>query len=748
MSHVQSCAVSGHADKVGESDFATLLRSLSDDFAGQIDDRSQVANAIAAQTLQLSEILEEWRAGQERLTSAIEQLSNKLCGAPSEVAPARPSEPCICTPCSSLACVAGRWEEAKSCAAAGGHCCADVQTTRPQPAQAMSGSDPLSAPRRLSVTVKGAHKVGAARQRLGAGSAGAPDVHCTCYVFGKPSGGFRTTSRQGSDPVWNHSGVIDDWHPGESLVFEATDGGERLGLAYLGDTWGLNMGMVFDGELILARMPDGVAGILRVRVEVAEKPPDVGNIAAGEAGSPAVGPRVGQTAPTASAATGRLESERDGSSAPAGNSVLAMPIPASDVTEIVPQYLPTSVGGKLRWLPLVQASIKVYRICSISTKSMTFEADFTVHLDWQDDSLIGCGSDLNALDWDTTFFNPCVYVHNAKEDDQWQQGYDQHPRWFPSAASSDRRLRKTMRFKGVLFMEPSDLSAFPYDLQALPIKLKTRPCRGIGNRLRSLGGSKAPREASHWLLRDSEYMVETQGYKDSPVKGYGHYCSDVCFSACSEFNVQSISGKANSAGYDTTILVDRPPKSSYTWQIIMAHVLHFAAFFSLWDQVSPDLSSRLSITLTVALTLAATNARRPQAIEDTPLVTIYDWAMHICIMNTFFISVAGSASVTLCGGYRDDVPQYLSDVYARHEELCRYSWCGSHHLDCTWLLGATLFYLVLVACLLLHLRRKRSLLANAFAELGMLDKEDSRTSPWVRDRWCDVSNTRVVPAAH
>lgn len=716
------------------SALSSVLGKLSQDLAEQRAERTHLANAITMLTRRLCEISEEERAGRERLTHAIEKLAGRVNSggiaaddhhaaqdvddrsAPDADTPKdRSAAPSACIP------LLRTMETPPEIQAA----CSLSSTSVQGQLTLRSATDSIS--RTLRVTIVQARQVCCAsgRETLGPAMAEPCDAYCQCYVHGKPGSGFQTPMVRSTDPVWNHTAVIDGWRPEDSLVFEVKDqrdwpSSDALGTAKISQTWGHQLGKVLDGELHLAQENPRAGSVhsLWVRIEVAE-----------DSSSPR---------------------QKDCKSTPAE---LAPPLQ--------PRYLPHNEdGNSVFWLPLVQVGVKIYRVGSVDTSSMTFEADFTVHLDWRDDSLTGYVGELTSLDWERKFFNPIVYIHNAKQvGDAWQHGYDKIPRWYPSAGSKERRLRKTLRFKGTLFMEPGDLSAFPYDLQILPIKLKARPCRGLGEVLRNGDGSKANKEAYTWGLKDSEYMQSDKDYLMARHKGNGQFCSDIADEMLMEFNVRAVGGRQRHEGYQVNVMVERPLASSYTWHLISVNVLHCLAFFSFWDQVSPDLSSRLSITLTVALTIAASSSVRPAAIKEAPHVTVYDWSMYVCIASVTFISVGNIVSVTCCGGHHTDAPGYLRDVYERYNQWCGYSWCGSNYLDCHFLLAATFFYLCLFSLILIYRRKKRYECEKTFVKLGILEHSPVHKPGWAAlgtfslatcsaSTTCETSHTKVVPVAN
>merc|ERR1711879_852004 len=211
-----------------------------------------------------------------------------------------------------------------------------------------------------------------------------------------------------------------------------------------------------------------------------------------------------------------------------------------------------------------------------------------------------------------------------------------------------------------------------------------------------------------------------QDYVKARHKGNGQFCSSTADEMLMEFNVRTVCGRQSREGYQANVLVERPLASSYTWHLISVNVLHYLAFFSFWDQASPDLSSKLSITLTVALAIATSGSVRPVAIKEAPHVTVYDWSMYVCIASVTFICLANMVSTTNCGGHHPDAPQYLKLVYERNKSWCGSSWCDSNNLDCLFFLAANVLYLFLFSCILVHLRRKRHDSEKAFVELGIL----------------------------
>eukprot|EP00427_Karlodinium_veneficum_P052060 CAMPEP_0169367388 /NCGR_PEP_ID=MMETSP1017-20121227/33636_1 /TAXON_ID=342587 /ORGANISM="Karlodinium micrum, Strain CCMP2283" /LENGTH=519 /DNA_ID=CAMNT_0009465413 /DNA_START=18 /DNA_END=1574 /DNA_ORIENTATION=+ len=344
----------------------------------------------------------------------------------------------------------------------------------------------------------------------------------------------------------------------------------------------------------------------------------------------------------------------------------------ADFAGMEPRYEPhnftTARNDEItQWLPKVEVSVKMYRVNEVDTASMTFQADFVIHLDWEDVNLKDFQGDLRLLDWDKKFFNPKVSIYNAKDvNEGWLDGADTIPRWYPSRKPPpgvERHLRKTMRFRGLLYMSRADMRCFPFDIQFLPIHIKAAPCRNLENVLSNRDGSKVPKDAFKFYLDDSTLMCADKDYIEAEHKG------------CGNFVQKGINGQPGIDAYRVSIFVERPFLGSYAWNLVIMNVLAWLAGTSFWDGASPDVSSRMSITLTVILTIAVSS--RPVAIEKTTYVTMNDQCQQMCLAIATIVSFLNVINVQICGGHHPESPMYMQEFYLESKSFCEKSWCGS-----------------------------------------------------------------------
>mmetsp|Transcript_63366 Transcript_63366/g.151206 ORF Transcript_63366/g.151206 Transcript_63366/m.151206 type:complete len:903 (+) Transcript_63366:141-2849(+) len=396
--------------------------------------------------------------------------------------------------------------------------------------------------------------------------------------------------------------------------------------------------------------------------------------------------------------------------------------------------------GLRRELPEVQVALKIYHIGCVDTALMTFDTDFTCHLDWRDRNLAGLTvEDLRELDW-TKFFNPVLSIDNGKGDSGWLEGADTVPRLYcnypeesssfpvtPRGVRDDEAftkgpwLRKTMRFRGPLTLAAADLRCFPFDVLVLPIRLKAVRCRNLklGN---TLDGA-SHRDRVH--LVDDGRMTRDEEYRDAEprLRGKGHHITRSADRAMLEFDICGVSGglpsdELRTDMYEVKVVVRRPLLSNHCWDVITMNLLVLLAAASFWDSSAPELSSRLGITLTVVLTLAAFTSARPAAIQKAPYVTFHDWCEQVSLLLVILIAVQNVVAVTLCGGEHEEAPSHMTEIFERHSSSCEFSWCMSRAIDCHALLVLLIFWALLFLYSIIWVSRtRRNAVQGAYMEL-------------------------------
>mmetsp|Transcript_27021 Transcript_27021/g.62420 ORF Transcript_27021/g.62420 Transcript_27021/m.62420 type:complete len:865 (-) Transcript_27021:45-2639(-) len=396
--------------------------------------------------------------------------------------------------------------------------------------------------------------------------------------------------------------------------------------------------------------------------------------------------------------------------------------------------------GHRRELPEVQVALKIYHIGCVDTALMTFETDFTCHLDWRDPNLATfTAEELKDLDW-TRFFNPVLSIDNGKGDAAWLEGADTVPRLYcnspvesssfpvtpPGVCDSEAAikgpwLRKTMRFRGCLTLSVANLRCFPFDVLVLPIRLKAVRCRNVtlGN---TLDGT-SHRDRVHLIddgrmTRDEEYCEA-----EARLRGKGHHITRAADRAMLEFDICGVSGgcpsdETRTDMYEVKIVVRRPLLSNHCWDVITMNLLVWLAATSFWDSSAPDLSSRLGITLTVVLTLAAFTSSRPAAIQKAPYVTFHDWCEQVSMLLVILIAVQNVVAVTLCGGEHEEAPSFMVETFQQNGATCEFSWCMSRGIDCQAIVVLLVAWtLLLVYSVVWVIVARRKAVQGAYLEL-------------------------------
>lgn len=408
-------------------------------------------------------------------------------------------------------------------------------------------------------------------------------------------------------------------------------------------------------------------------------------------------------------------------------------VPSESSANPEPRYRPhVGVDGLLYEFPEVQVAVKINQVSNVDTKQLTFEADFVCFLDWCDPNVADTPSDeLKTLDW-TQYFNPQIEVDNAKDKSGWLDGMDDIPRRPRTAAGAEGsssidtlmggcsslalgpRLRKTMRFRGVLSMSAVNLKCFPFDIQMLPIKLKAARCRGLA--LGTPSVSWAQREQVSRVHLTDGLVPRTPGYLESHIRavGQGHYAMPSAGDSLLEFRICGLTGYHQDPHrgdiYDVSIFVARPFFASYFWDLVIMNLFVMLAATAFWDTAAPELSSRMSISLTVILTLAAYTSSRPEPIAKAPYVTFHDWCEQMSMFLVTGISAQNVFAVVMCGGQHGEAPPYMVAEFQDNQERCALGWCKSRSVDCQGLVVLLVTWLLLIvySCIWLVRTRRRA----------------------------------------
>lgn len=360
--------------------------------------------------------------------------------------------------------------------------------------------------------------------------------------------------------------------------------------------------------------------------------------------------------------------------------------------------------------PEVEVATKIFYISNVDTADLKFEIDLLLMIDWVDENFRDMKEkELHYLDWEETYFNPCVILENSvAADDSFGEGRDDIPRFDkvdhatgrPVPDEKDRIwLKKTQRWRGYMAMEDVDLSCFPFDMQVLPIVIKALPLR------LNAGRSRQPR-LTHPTKRlfDGEYRRTVERADEYALKhtGGGQFIGPMVEEQLTEFHLKGVRGLtdaecmrqknklqakvASGECYQVQVFVARPLFSSYCWDLIIMTFLVLLSATSFWDTASPDISSRLSISLTIILTLAAYTSNRPAPISKTPTFTFQDDYEIWCLYLVILVSIMNIISVVTCGGDHQNSPEFMQKQFEENEQLCSLSmYCGSREIDCGFL---------------------------------------------------------------
>eukprot|EP00746_Dinoflagellata_sp_MGD_P122479 gnl/MRDRNA2_/MRDRNA2_57358_c0_seq1.p1 gnl/MRDRNA2_/MRDRNA2_57358_c0~~gnl/MRDRNA2_/MRDRNA2_57358_c0_seq1.p1 ORF type:complete len:1240 (+),score=223.80 gnl/MRDRNA2_/MRDRNA2_57358_c0_seq1:122-3841(+) len=405
-------------------------------------------------------------------------------------------------------------------------------------------------------------------------------------------------------------------------------------------------------------------------------------------------------------------------------------------------------------LPEVEVSMNVNSISCFHHENMTFLADFTVMLDWLDDSLemdkhFKKKGDNNKEDsyyfvpWveeQCMVFNPLVIVENAGKELSPLQGADDTPRigGLLHVAEGDCGtvrevlwLKKTMRFRGHLSCGNNDLSLFPFDTLKLEIRIsglkpkgpsndpdfvnvvrKYRSPRLVDPVIRPLHPSlKGKYENGHRLI---EFEKDRSGFAlgELELEAYGSMPG----------------GETSMQDHYALILGFQRNWSRYTFDFLIQIVMVILSIIS--NFVDPfheeALSNRAGISMMLMLTLVTFTMERPTAIEFVSCSTIHDRFKRMCVMVTVCNAVAASFVVIYC---RQTV---LIEGIDREETL----WCAHSPYGTTWadslILGILLIIMIVIharlICEVVHERHQQMVYLNEQIETRTRDGLERRGS--------------------
>jgi len=356
--------------------------------------------------------------------------------------------------------------------------------------------------------------------------------------------------------------------------------------------------------------------------------------------------------------------------------------------------------GNYAKTPDVEVGVHVHKLRNLDTAKMEFEAVVDVFLEWKDHNMIGKkGEDLLKLDWENDFFNPVINIANSsdtlvikgintknhiprfrrkkhdglpkvEEDIDEQTGQPILTTW----------MKKQYQIAGIFKMQSLTLEKFPCDMQKVTLIIKAESFR------------------THPIFKNAPNLKKTTNWTEDDALAI--YCDE-----CSLLQYKIIAKNAGPrARADTQaatpgdtnrnakapredqfvveIWVERLKRSHHWYALMFVFVLPLLCSFSIWDMASASISSRLSICLLIILALAEYTSHRPQPIERSTQITLWDKVLIVIFAFNALLVVTNTVSVTLCGGDHPEAPPYMTEIYNHHQEICGPGWCYSRKIDC------------------------------------------------------------------
>lgn len=358
--------------------------------------------------------------------------------------------------------------------------------------------------------------------------------------------------------------------------------------------------------------------------------------------------------------------------------------------------------------PEVEVGIHVHKLRNLDTAAMQFEADIDVFLEWRDDNMKDMtGEKLLELDWANDFFDPEITVSNASTlRVKGMEVKNNIPRFKKKSHDGRPRLqdggywmKKRYQFGGVFKMQTMSVEKFPCDLQKMSIIIKAES-------FRTHPIFKVPpslKKSTYWGEEDALAIFcdesSLQQYKIIAKRSLPMSRSDLGKLSAKDPMVVKKADRCDH--FVVEIWAERLQRSHHWYSLMFVFVLPMVCMSSVWDIASPSISSRLSICLLVILAMTEYTSHRPSPIEKSAYMTTWDWVLIINFVFLSLLLITNTVSVTICGGFHEEAPQYMQDDYQNHEETCSMGWCYSRKIDCTILL---VFLSLFVALLMgLHL---------------------------------------------
>mmetsp|Transcript_1444 Transcript_1444/g.3280 ORF Transcript_1444/g.3280 Transcript_1444/m.3280 type:complete len:744 (-) Transcript_1444:77-2308(-) len=273
--------------------------------------------------------------------------------------------------------------------------------------------------------------------------------------------------------------------------------------------------------------------------------------------------------------------------------------------------------------PHVEVTIQLNTLSHLNVVEMSFEADFTLMLDWKDPSAIGMtADDVEHAD----LFNPDVVLNNCMDDDHPLEGANFRPRIHKgkNGLCSDGHLKRTSRYRVRLAVPDMDLRSFPFDTQLLPIRLKARNHRGLDKE-----GSANDFPVVLVGPEGTTGTNATDGLRKS-----GH-SADCHADQLSEWQIHSLLGlrseKANRF-YEMQIVILRDP-GHVMWNVAFPTMMILLFGFTVYGMPIAEVGTRLEITATLLLAMMAFQGTIKDMLPPMPYLT----AMGKYVIATFVV---------------------------------------------------------------------------------------------------------------
>jgi len=272
-------------------------------------------------------------------------------------------------------------------------------------------------------------------------------------------------------------------------------------------------------------------------------------------------------------------------------------------------------------VPIVEVCVKVYSVRNINMQEGTFDAEFTVMLDWSDPSLQGAkGKD--KVDFEDHFY-PSFFVENATSEPE-PVGGEALPRLRPEP----NHVTLTQRYRGNL-RTTFNVRDFPLDVQYLQILIKSRTIS----------------DGTKW----------TNGEKSCPVTFQNPY-------TWRGKKGHMIARNADELPDMTLVKIDGGPKSSKNrdnfmdqyliqictlresqgliWGLGMPLLSIMVISFGVFILDLDALGERLGLVITNMLTMVAIKWVLEARLPSVPYLTLADWYIMLC----FFLMVLQAVS--------------------------------------------------------------------------------------------------------